>query len=102
MIRSFPLAVLCLASCAAPDPHSQASHERKLLGLQEKFDRFDYNADNVLRRSELETGIRESEVEGVTETELDALMKHYDVNGDGAISRWEARRAIESTPPQHE
>ena len=99
---------LCLlpplvASCAnAPDPHSEAAHGRKLMALQEKFDRFDYNADGKISRKEFEQGIRESGVTGVTSEELDFMMKHYDVNGDGAISRWESQRAIDIPVPEHD
>jgi len=49
----------------------------------------------------MEQGLRESGVEGVTPEELDSLMKHYDVNDDGAISRWEAQHAIDSPLPEH-
>lgn len=92
-----------LSACATVDPHSEAAHGRKVMALQEKFDRFDYNADGRISRGEMEVGIRESGVSGVTEEELDFMMKHYDVNDDGAISRWESQRAIDSPlPEEHE
>lgn len=99
---------LCLlpplvASCAnSPDPHSEAAHGRKLMALQEKFDRFDYNADGKLSRAEIEQGIKESGITGVGPNELDHLMEHYDVNKDGAISRWESQRAIDMPLPEHD
>lgn len=89
----------CAVSCAGVDPHSEEAHNRKVMALQEKFDRFDYNADGYLTRAELEQGLRESEVEGVTVRELDLAMKHYDVNDDDQISRWEVQHAIDSPLP---
>lgn len=92
--------VLLISACASVDPHSEVAHGRKLMALQEKFDRFDYNADGELARKEIETGVRETDVRGITAEELDALMKHYDVNDDGAISRWETQRAIDMPLPE--
>lgn len=89
----------CAVSCAGVDPHSEESHNRKVMALQEKFDRFDYNADSHLTRAELEQGLRESDIEGVTARELDLVMKHYDVNDDDRISRWEVQHAIDSPLP---
>lgn len=93
------LPVLC--ACVSTDPHSEEAHNRKVMGLQEKFDRFDYNGNGKLTRKEIELGLKESGVTGVTKEELDAMMKHYDVNGDGSISRWESQRAINSPLPDH-
>ena len=93
---------LVLAACSPVDPHSEAAHGRKIMGLQEKFDRFDYDADGKITRKEAEEGIQESGVTGVSEEELDSMMKHYDVNKDGAISRWETQRAIDIPVPEHE
>lgn len=90
-----------LISCVSDNPHSQAAHGRKVMGLQEKFDRFDYNADGELTRAEIEQGIRESGTVGITEEELDLAMKEYDVNDNGAISRWETERAIDSPLPEN-
>lgn len=93
--------VLFVAACTSVDPHSEAAHGRKVMGLQEKFDRFDYDADGKVTRKEAEQGIRESGVTGVTGEELDGMMKHYDVDKDGAISRWEGQRAIDIPVPDH-
>ncbi|MGE9269859.1 MAG: EF-hand domain-containing protein [Verrucomicrobiales bacterium] len=100
MMKYFLLAVFGFTSCKTVDPHSEAAHGRKVMALQEKFDRFDYDANGELSRREIEQGIRESGVTGVTAGEIDSLMKHYDVNGDGAISRWESQRAIDSPLPE--
>ncbi|MEM1083314.1 MAG: EF-hand domain-containing protein [Verrucomicrobiota bacterium] len=97
------LLVLGFAVCSCSlDPHSEEAHGRKLMGLQEKFDRFDYNADGKLTRAEIEQGLEESGITGVDSEELDAFMKAYDVDGDGAISRWESQRAIDLPIPEHE
>lgn len=91
--------ILLVTACTTVDPHSEAAHGRKVMALQEKFDRFDYNADGKVTRQEAEQGIDETGVTGVTEAELDAMMKYYDVNDDGAISRWESQRAIDIPVP---
>ena len=95
------LPVLFVACAHKPDPHSEAAHGRKLMGLQEKFDRFDYNADGKLTRREIEQGIKESGVTGVTKEEIDSMLEHYDLNKDGGISRWETQNAIDSPLPNH-
>ncbi len=92
-----PLPVL-FAACAV-DPHSEEAHGMKMMALLEKFDRFDYNGDGLLTRKEIEQGVRESDVSGVDKKELDSAMKHYDVNRDGFISRWEAERVIDLPVP---
>ncbi|GAA5480989.1 EF-hand domain-containing protein [Haloferula sargassicola] len=95
------LPLLLLApGCAHFGAHTEEAHNRKVMALQEKFDRFDYNANGELTRGEIEQGILESDVKGVTPEELDLLMKHYDVNDDGAISRWESQRAIDTPLPE--
>lgn len=100
MKHLFPV-LLAASSCAHSDPDSEAAHNRKVMALQEKFDRFDYNADGKLTRAEIEQGLKESDVGGVTEEELDQAMQAYDVDRDGAISRWESQRAINSPLPDN-
>lgn len=86
-------------SCAHQDPHSEAAHGRKMMALLEKFDRYDYNADQHLTRAEIELGIKETDVQGVGAMEMDAMMEHYDVNKDRKVSRWEAERVIDEPIP---
>jgi Ca2+-binding EF-hand superfamily protein len=88
-----------LVACAHQDPHSEAAHGRKVMALQEKFDRFDYNADGKITRKEMNLGIAETGVTGVTKEDVNGMFKHYDVNNDGAISRWESEHAINSPLP---
>lgn len=99
MKQTLPLLFILAACAPAPSPHSEAAHNRKVMALQEKFDRFDYDGNGRMSRAEIEQGIRESGVKGVTREEIDAVMKHYDVNNDGEISRWETERAIEMPLP---
>lgn len=100
-MKHLSLLSLLLASCAFEDPdHGEAAHGRKMMGLLEKFDRFDYNGDGSLTRKEIDQGIREAGVVGIEPAELDAMMKHYDVNKDGRITRWEAERVIDLPVPE--
>ena len=94
--------VLLLTACADLDPHSEVAHNRKIMAIQEKFDRFDYNADGKLTIEEVRQGVAESEIDGVSDVEIQAFFEHYDVNKDGAVSRWEAQHAINSPLPGHE
>ena len=46
-----PIPATCLLAACAPGPGSaipQTSSERQMLGLIEKFDRWDYNGDGVV------------------------------------------------------
>lgn len=91
---------LLIASCAFEDPsHDEAAHGRKMIGLLEKFDRFDYDGNGSLTRKEIEQGVAEAGVMGIEPKELDAMMKHYDVNRDARITRWEAERVIDLPVP---
>jgi hypothetical protein len=100
-VLSLPLVFLgsCAGFRSGDDPDSEAAQGRKVMALQEKFDRFDYNGDGLLTRAEIAQGVKEAGVTGVTDKELDQLIKAYDVNGDGAISRWETQHAIDSPLP---
>ncbi|MBK1828403.1 EF-hand domain-containing protein [Haloferula rosea] len=95
---------LILASCgpAKLDPESEIARNRKIMALQEKFDRFDYNADGGLTLAEVKQGVKESDVGGITNEEIVSLFKHYDVNKDGSISRWESQHAIDSPLPENQ
>lgn len=88
-----------LVACAHQDPHSEAAHGRKVMALQEKFDRFDYNADGKMTRKEINQGIAETGVTGVSQEDLNGMFKNYDLDKDGAISRWESQHAINSPLP---
>jgi len=100
MKRLALLPFLLAASCAHHEEHSEAAHGRKMMALLEKFDRFDYNGNGSLTRKEIEQGIHESAASSIDPKELDAMMKHYDVNKDGKITRWEAERVIDLPVPE--
>ena len=95
----FPLPIL-FAACAHQDPHGEAAHGRKMMGLLEKFDRFDYDGNGSLTRKEIDLGLKEAAVVQLEPAEVDAMMKHYDVNKDGKITRWEAERVIDLPVPE--
>ena len=99
-MKYFLAALLLLPACTRLDPHSEVAHNRKIMAIQEKFDRFDYNADSKLTITEVRRGIAESDVEGVTEIEIKAFFKHFDVNNDGYVTRWETQHAINSPLPE--
>ena len=95
----FPLSIL-FASCAHQDPHGEAAHGRKMMGMLEKFDRFDYDGNGSLTRKEIDLGLKEAAFVQLEPAEVDAMMKHYDVNKDGKITRWEAERVIDLPIPE--
>lgn len=100
-MKHLALPTLLLASCAFEDSdHGEAAHGRKMMGLLEKFDRFDYNGNGSLTRKEIDLGIREAAAVQLEPAEVDAMMKHYDVNKDGKITRWEAERVIDLPVPE--
>ena len=94
------LPVMFVACTHHSDPHSGAAHGRKMMGLLEKFDRFDYDGNGSLTRKEIDLGIKEAAVVQLEPAEVDAMMKHYDVNPDGKITRWEAERVIDLPVPE--
>ena len=101
-MKRLALLPFLLAACATHEDHSEAAHGRKMMSLLEKFDRFDYNGDGSLTRKEIEQGVTEAGA-GTTKLEpmeLDAMMKHYDVNKDGKVTRWEAERVIDLPVPE--
>jgi hypothetical protein len=82
-----------LASCApAPDPLIPASPvERQMVGLLEKFDRWDLDGNGLLTASELDEA---EQISGVTSKEI---LAFYDTNKDGGISLREAQNALART-----
>ena len=86
---------LLLSSCGTPDNVvPETAQERRLFGLLEKFDRFDYNGDGYLTKKEVRLGIKESDVHGVTEANIDHGFERCDTNRDGKISFAEAQAAM--------
>jgi Ca2+-binding EF-hand superfamily protein len=88
--RIYPMLITAFAavSCAPKSERIPENRtERQMLGVIEKFDRWDYNGDGRLTLSELEEA---SKVSGYSAEEI---LKFYDTNGDGAITLREAQDA---------
>ena len=86
---------LLLVSCGTPDNVvPENAQERRLFGLLEKFDRFDYNGDGSLTKKEVRLGVKESGVQGVTEANIQHGFERCDTNRDGKISFAEAQAAM--------
>lgn len=98
LLLLIPIAVSCGPSKL--DPDSEIARNRKIMALQEKFDRFDYNGDGKLTLAEVRQGVKESGVTGVSDEEIVRLFDHYDVTKDGYITRWESQHAIDSPLPE--
>ena len=79
--------ILVLGSCAkGPGPITPKTPvERQMIGLLEKFDRWDENGDGKLTASELKEAQRRS---GHTPAKI---IGFYDTSGDQAISLREAQ-----------
>lgn len=93
-----PLITAFTAIGCAPESERipESRTDRQMLGLIEKFDRWDYNGDGRLTQNELAEA---SEISGYPAAEI---LKHYDANGDGAITLREAqagyKQRIENRP----
>lgn len=75
---------LGIAACApAPGPV-----KRKMVGLLEKFDRWDYNGDGQLSYSELKDA---EQIGGFSAAEI---IRFYDTSGNGSISLSEAQSGL--------
>ncbi len=79
-----PLALLLpLASCTHSNSHTIT--ERKMIGLLEKFDRWDEDGNGKLNHAELAHGL------AGTDHQPANVLKFYDTNLDGSISLREAQ-----------
>ncbi|MEP2775179.1 MAG: hypothetical protein ABJZ54_02780 [Luteolibacter sp.] len=86
------LAFCCLAGCA-PSP---GPIKRQMVGLLQKFDRWDYNGDGYLRASELK------EAEKLSEFTAAQIVEFYDTDGDSKVSLKEAQDGMERLPEARE
>lgn len=66
--------------------------QRQMVGLMEKFDRWDYNGDGQLSKKELNQGIQglKGKPQQVNYTATEVL-EFYDTNKNGTISLAEAQ-----------
>lgn len=100
MIRYSVLGVVSATGwlgCSMPVDSPQA-RQLQMYGLVQKFDRFDYDGDDLLTRAELKEGVAESGSLKLSDEELDRVMKAYDTNRDGRISRREAQAGADRGP----
>lgn len=77
------LILFTLTSCLSNNP--QTVTERKMIGLMEKFDRWDEDGNGKLKHSELTKGLIG------TDHNPTNVLKFYDTNRDGSISLREAQ-----------
>lgn len=84
---------LALAACSpGPGPFTPATRvERQMVGLVQKFDRWDDNGDGKLKASELKQA---QSISGRTPLEI---LDFYDTDKDGAISLKEAQAGFSRT-----
>lgn len=88
----FPL-LLCGACQQGLGPVVPESKvERQMIGLLEKFDRWDYDGDGYLDRKEIQDGINslKGTQREVKYTAAD-VIEFYDTNHDGKVSMSEAQ-----------
>ncbi|RYD20845.1 MAG: hypothetical protein EOP88_13535 [Verrucomicrobiaceae bacterium] len=99
---------LCSLTACSPGPGDaipETRSEKQMLGLMEKFDRWDYNGDGELSAKEISTGIAaiQGTQKGVTYKAAD-VVKYYDKDEDRKVSLREAqagyhRTTQEDAPP---
>ena len=83
-------AVLALSACTSsslPGPVvPETKVERQMIGLLQKFDRWDLNGDSQLELSEL------GPAEEISKESSTTILAFYDANHDGKISLTEAQK----------
>lgn len=85
-VKHLPLCLLLTACSSAPGPVvPETAVERKMIGLLEKFDRWDDDGDGELDRAELTAGLQG------TEHSADGVISFYDTNRNGRVSLREAQ-----------
>lgn len=81
-MKCITLFTLCALVACAPSP---GPIKRQMVGLLEKFDRWDFNGDGFLSESELK------EAEKLSSFTAKEIVEFYDVGGDGKVSLKEAQ-----------
>lgn len=84
MKTAFALLLVALGSCA-PNPEPV---KRQMIGLLEKFDRWDYNGDGHLVASELK------DAEQLSGLPVGEIVDFYDTDNDAKISFREAQDGL--------
>lgn len=83
MKHALPLLLLPLTACTHTETHTVT--ERKMIGLMEKFDRWDEDGNGRLDHAELTIGL------AGTDHDPANVLRFYDTNHNGSISLHEAQ-----------
>lgn len=84
-----PLVVAVVSCAKAPGPVTPVTPvQRQMIGLLEKFDRWDENGDGHLTEAEL------GKAEKITGHPPEKIVAFYDQNGDKRISLAEAQEGL--------
>lgn len=81
---------LAFVACAE-NPEDPKVIDRKMIGLQQKFDLIDTNGDGYLTKPEIIAGYDQLGVVNQTPETADAIIRFYDFNKDGKVSLREAQ-----------
>ena len=95
------IAAACLAAACSPGPGTaipETRSEKQMLGLMEKFDRWDYDGDGELSIKEIHAGIAgiQGTSKAVTYKAAD-VVKYYDDDGNKTVSLREAQAGYHNT-----
>ena len=90
------LLTACTTGTGSAIPETKS--ERQMLGLMEKFDRWDYNGNGLLNTKEIDDGITslKGTSRAVTFTAAE-VVEFYDKNGDKSVSLREAQAGYRNT-----
>ena len=87
-----PLILASFSCSTRPGPFTpETPVERQMIGLLEKFDRWDMNGDGRLVASEL------TDARSRTGHEPAEIIRFFDTDGDGAITLREAQGGLDRT-----
>lgn len=87
------LLAFCGLGACVPSP---GPIKRQMVGLLEKFDRWDFNGDGFLGESELK------DAEKLSTFSAKEIVDFYDMDGDGKISLKEAQDGMKRLPEAQE
>ena len=94
------LAICSVAACSSGtgDAIPETRSEKQMLGLMEKFDRWDYDGDGELSIKEIHAGIAgiQGTSKAVTYKAAD-VVKYYDDDGNKTVSLREAQAGYHNT-----
>ncbi len=96
-----PTSAACLLAACATGTGSaipKTNSEKQMLGLMEKFDRWDYNGNGKLNTKEIDDGINslKGTSRAVTYTAAE-VVEFYDKSGDKSVSLREAQAGYRNT-----